>query len=71
MDTVSADYDPFQGKTTCDPDSPEPKAEWHSLAQRVHVARLYILRAQRGSHIITLGPRYVKCTYMDPFLAPS
>ena len=35
-------------------------------AQRVHVGIWYILRAQRGSHIPTLRPKYVPYTYMDP-----
>ena len=34
--------------------------------QRVHVAIWYILRAQRGSHIPTLRPKYVPYNYMDP-----
>ena len=36
------------------------------LAQRVHVGIWYILRAQRGSHIPTLRPKHIPCTYMDP-----
>ena len=35
-------------------------------AQRVHVGIWYILRAQRGSHIPTLRPKYIPYTYMDP-----
>ena len=35
-------------------------------SQRVHVGVWYILRAQRGSHIPTLRPRYIPYTYMDP-----
>ena len=34
--------------------------------QRVHVGRWYILRAQRGSHILTLKPKYIPYNYMDP-----
>ena len=34
--------------------------------QRVHVGKWYILRAQRGSHIPTLRPKYIPYTYMDP-----
>ena len=36
------------------------------LPQRVHVGIWYILRAQRGSHIPTLRPKYIPYTYMDP-----
>ena len=35
-------------------------------AQRVHVGIRYILRAQRGSYIPTLRPKYIPFTYMDP-----
>ena len=35
-------------------------------AQRVHVGIWYILRAQRGSHIPTLRPKYTPYSYMDP-----
>ena len=35
-------------------------------AQRVHVGIWYILRAQRGSHIPTLGAKYIPYNYMDP-----
>ena len=34
--------------------------------QRVHVGIWYILRAQRGSHIPTLRPKYIPYAYMDP-----
>ena len=37
-----------------------------SFSQRVHVAIWYIHRAQRGSHIPTLRPKYIPYTYMDP-----
>ena len=37
-----------------------------SLTQRVHVGIWYILRAQRGSHIPTLRPKYIPYTYIDP-----
>ena len=37
-----------------------------AFAQRVHVGIWYILRAQRGSHIPTLRPKYIPYTYMDP-----
>ena len=37
-----------------------------NLSQRVHVGIWYILRAQRGSHIPTLRPKYIPYTYMDP-----
>ena len=36
------------------------------LSQRVHVGIWYILRAQRGSHIPTLRPKYIPYTYIDP-----
>ena len=36
------------------------------LPQRVHVGIWYILRAQRGSHIPTLRPKYIPYTYIDP-----
>ena len=36
------------------------------LTQRVHVGTWYILRAQRGSHIPTLRPKYTPYSYMDP-----
>ena len=36
------------------------------LTQRVHVGIWYILRAQRGSHIPTLRPKYIPYSYMDP-----
>ena len=35
-------------------------------SQRVHVGVWYILRAQRGSHIPTLKPKYMPYNYMDP-----
>ena len=39
----------------------------HPITQRVHVGGIwYILRAQRGSHIPTLGPKYTPYSYMDP-----
>ena len=34
--------------------------------QRVHVGIWYILKAQRGSHIPILRPKYIPYTYMDP-----
>ena len=34
--------------------------------QRVHVGIWYILRAQGGSHIPTLRPKYIPYSYMDP-----
>ena len=37
-----------------------------SIPQRVHVGIWYILRAQRGSHIPTLRPKYTPYSYMDP-----
>ena len=43
----------------------ETKSEMHRT-QRVHVGIWYILRAQRGSHIPTLRPKYIPYTYMDP-----
>ena len=36
------------------------------ITQGVHVGIWYILRAQRGSHIPTLRPKYIPYTYMDP-----
>ena len=35
--------------------------------QRVHVGIWYILRAQRGSHIPTLRPKYIPYSYIGPF----
>ena len=42
-----------------------PKPLTH-ISQRVHVGIWYILRAQRGSHIPTLRPKYTPYSYMDP-----
>ena len=36
------------------------------VAQRVDVGIWYIPRAQRGSHIPTLRPKYIPYSYMDP-----
>ena len=36
------------------------------VTQRVHVGIWYILRAQRGSPIPTIRPKYIPYTYMDP-----
>ena len=36
------------------------------ITQRLHVALWYILRAQNGSHITTLGPKYIPYNYMEP-----
>ena len=36
------------------------------MTQRVHVGIWYILRAQSGSHIPTLRPKYIPYTYIDP-----
>ena len=44
---------------------PELQAQ-ASMTQRVHVGIWYILRAQRGSHIPTLKPKYIPYNYMDP-----
>ena len=38
--------------------------------KRVHVVILYILRAQRGSHIIALGPECILYSYLDPLGLP-
>ena len=35
-------------------------------SQRVHEGIWYILRAQKGSHIFTLRPKYTPYSYMDP-----
>ena len=35
-------------------------------SQRVQVGIWYILRAQRGSHIPTLRPKYLPYSYMEP-----
>ena len=43
----------------------QPKI-WTLQPQRVHVGIWYILRAQRGSHIPTLRPKYILYTYIDP-----
>ena len=40
--------------------------ESQGITQRVHVGIWYILRAQKGSHIPTLRPKYIPYTYMDP-----
>ena len=37
-----------------------------SISQRVHVGIWYILKAQRGSHMPTLRPKYLANSYMDP-----
>ena len=37
-----------------------------SHSQSLDVAIWYILKAQRGSHITTLGPKYIPCSYMEP-----
>ena len=37
------------------------------LSKAVPVGIWYILRAQRGSHIPTLKPKYIPYNYMDPF----
>ena len=36
------------------------------VPQRVHVGKWYILRAQWGSHIPTLRPKYIPYSFMDP-----
>ena len=36
------------------------------VSQRVHVGIWYILKAQRGSQITTLRPKYLPYSYMDP-----
>ena len=46
--------------------TPIEKAGHHGISQRVHVGIWYILRAQRGSHIPTLRPKYIPYSYMDP-----
>ena len=43
----------------------EVSLQW-ILTQRVHVGIWYILKAQRGSHIPTLRPKYLPYSYMDP-----
>ena len=50
-----------------------PQTQSETLSQRVHVGVWYILRAQRGSHIPTLRPKYIPYSYMDPlgFLSPG
>ena len=45
---------------------PIPLLRRPSNPQRVHVGIWYILRAQRGSHIPTLRPKYTPYSYMDP-----
>ena len=35
-------------------------------AQMVHVVIKSILRAFKGSHVTTLGPKYLLYSYMDP-----
>ena len=52
---------------TVDAKTENPALAWFvRVSQRVHVGIWYILRAQRGSHIPTLGPRYILYSYMDP-----
>ena len=51
--------------------SPRLAGDWRAPgscagAQRVHVGIWHIHRAQRGSHIPTLRPKYVPYTYIDP-----
>ena len=41
-----------------------PLGMW--VSQRLHVAIWYILRAQNGSHMPTLGPKYTPYSYMEP-----
>ena len=36
-------------------------------ARRVHVGILYILRAQRNSHIPTVSPKYIPDSYIGPW----
>ena len=36
------------------------------MTRRVDVGLWYILKAQRGSHIPTLRPKYLPYSYMDP-----
>ena len=36
------------------------------VSQKIHVGIWYILKAQRGSHIPTLRPKYTPYSYMDP-----
>ena len=38
----------------------------NNVSHRVDVGIWYILRAQRGSHIPTLKPKYIPYNYMDP-----
>ena len=45
---------------------PRPKGHLCKKTQRVHVGIWYILRAQKGSHIPTLRPKYIPYSYMDP-----
>ena len=45
--------------------STQPKTQNHKPSW-VHVGIWYTLRAQRGSHIPTLRPKYIPYTYMDP-----
>ena len=47
------------------PSVPKPYT-LNPIPQRVHVGIWYILRAQRGSHIPTLRPKYTLYSYMDP-----
>ena len=44
----------------------EPEMVVSMYTQRVHVGIWYVLRAQRGSHIPTLRPKYIPYSYMDP-----
>ena len=45
---------------------PHVEGRTTNLAQGLHVGIWYILRAQRGSHIPTLGPKSIPYNYMDP-----
>ena len=48
------------------------KNSWDSVERVVHVVAMwYILRAQIGSHVITLGPKYILYSYMDPLGVPQ
>ena len=40
--------------------------EYLDSSQMVHVGIWYILKAQRGSHIPTLRPKYLPYSHMDP-----
>ena len=68
---------PWIGKGGCDTSARELKEcleeVSYTITQRVHVGLWYIFKAQRGSHVPTLRPKYLPYSYMDPLgkISPS